>query len=155
MKNETVSGLGIALALALITAAVLTVYLLGADRLFILAVILVGGLVVAGSIAASALAIRAYRKNDSPPVIEKHIYHEGRQIIRERVIEGRQVTAPEVKLLQLPAQAHGGAFPELLRAAYQAGTLRVAPPAAPVDAELRELDPLDWGGRSASDDRAA
>jgi hypothetical protein len=108
-------------------------------------VILVGGLVVAGIIAASAFAIRAYRKTDNPPVIEKHVYHEGRQIIRERVIDGRQALAPEVKLLQLPAQAQGGAFPELLRAAYQAGTLRGAPPEPPIDAELRELGPADWG----------
>jgi hypothetical protein len=146
MKSETVSGLGIALALALIAGALLAVWLIGSERLFILAVILIGGLVVAGIIAASAFAIRAYRKTDNPPVIEKHVYHEGRQIIRERVIDGRQALAPEVKLLQLPAQAQGGAFPELLRAAYQAGTLRGAPQEAPIDAELRELGPADWGG---------
>ena len=110
MKSETVSGLGIALALALMAGALLSVWLIGAERLFILAALLIGGLVVAGIIAASAFAIRAYRKTDNPPVIEKHVYHEGRQIIRERVIDGRQVTAPEVKLLQLPAQAQGGAF---------------------------------------------
>lgn len=146
MKSETVSGLGIALAVALVAAALLAVYLIGGDRLFILAAALVGGLVVAGILGGLALVIRAYRKNDNPPVIERHTYHEGRQIIREtRVIDGRAVASPEVKLLQLPAQAQGGAFPELLRAAYQAGTLRAAPEEAPIDAELRELGPADWG----------
>jgi len=146
MKSETVSGLGIALAVALVAAALLAVYLIGGDRLYVLAAVLVGGLVLAGVLAGLALVIRAYRKNDAPPVIEKHIYHEGRQIIREtRVIDGRQALAPEVKLLQLPAQAPGGAFPELLRAAYQAGTLRAAPEEAPIDAELRDLGPADWG----------
>ena len=53
--------------------------------------------------------------------------------------------APQVKLLQLPAAPQGGAFPELLRAAYQAGTLRGAPQEPPIDAELRELGPADWG----------
>jgi hypothetical protein len=145
MKSETVSGLGIALAVALVAAALLAVYLIGGDRLFILAAALVGGLVGAGILAGLALVIRAYRKNDNPPVIERHTYHEGRQIIREtRVIDGRQVTAPEVKLLQLPAAPQGGAFPELLRAAYQAGTLRAAPTEAPLDAELRDLGPADW-----------
>jgi hypothetical protein len=137
------------LTLALAVAAVLGVYLIGGDRLFILAAVFIGGLVLAGLIAASALPIRAWRKNDSPPVVEKHVYHEGRQIIRERVIDGRQPTAPEVRLLQLPAQASAmGVFPELLRAAYQAGALQ--PPAAraeqPMAAEPGEPDPDAWSG---------
>ena len=142
MKSETVSGLGIALALALIAALLLAVYLIGGDRLFILGVALVGGLVVAGLLAGLALVIRAYRKNDNPPVIERHTYHEGRQIIREtRVIDGRAIEAP--KIYQLPAQPQGGAFPELLRAAFQAGTLtdgRQTYQTAQADRELRELD---------------
>jgi hypothetical protein len=142
MKSETVSGLGIALALALIAAALLAVYLIGGDRLYILAAILVGGLVIAGFLGGLALVIRAYRKNDNPPVIERHTYHEGRQIIREtRVIDGRSIEAP--KIYQLPAQPSGGAFPELLRAAFQAGTLtdgRANYQTAQADRELRELD---------------
>lgn len=146
MKSETVSGLGVALALALVAAAGLGVFLIGGDRLFILGLVFVGGLVVAGGLAGLALVIRAYRKNDAAPVIEKHIYHEGRQVIHERVIDNRPAAglAPQVRLLQLPAAPQGGAFPELLRAAYQAGTLRGAPQEAPIDAELRELGPADW-----------
>lgn len=144
MKSETVSGLAIALAVALVAAALLAVWLIGADRLFILALVFVGGLVVAGGLAGLALVIRAWRKNDAAPVIEKHIYHEGRQIIRERVIDHRPAAAPDVRLLQLPAAPQGGAFPELLRAAFQAGTLRGAPQETPIDAELRELGPADW-----------
>jgi len=150
MKSETVNGLGVILALALAAAAALAVFLIGGDRLFILGAVLVGGLVVAGIIAALAFAIRAYRKNDALPVIEKHFYHEGRQIIRERVIDNRPAAAPDVRLLQLPAAPQGGAFPELLRAAYQAGTLRGAPQEAPINAELRELGPADWGDDPAA-----
>lgn len=150
MKSESpLAPFLVILALALAVAAALGVYLIGGDRLFLLAAVFVGGLVSAGVIAASALLIRAWRKNDSPPVVEKHVYHEGRQIIRERVLDGRQPMAPEVRLLQLPAQASAmGVFPELLRAAYQAGALQ--PPTArseqPMDAELREPGPDDWSG---------
>jgi hypothetical protein len=106
-------------------------------------------LVLAVLVAAASLPIRTWRKNDSPPVVEKHVYHEGRQITRERVLDGRQPIAPEVKLLQLPAQVSStGVFPELLRAAYQTGALQPPAPQSeqPPGAELRELGPDDWGG---------
>ena len=72
MKGETVSGLGIALSLVLIAALVPAVYLIGGDRLFILGAALVGGMVCAGILAGMALLVRAFRKNDNPPVIERY-----------------------------------------------------------------------------------
>jgi hypothetical protein len=144
MKSETVSGLGIALALALIVATALAVFLIGGDRLYVLAAVLVGGAVGMGLLFGLAVVIRAYRKNDSPPVIEKHTYHEGRQIIREtKVIDGRQINSPEIKLLQLPAAPQAGVFPEMLRAAFQSGLLRA--PQQPQDA-TGELRPVDFDG---------
>lgn len=145
METETVSGLGIGFALALIAGAITTAVLLGRDLLFILASVIVSALSIAVVIGAAALAIRAYRRNDNPPMIEHH-YHDGtRTVIKEtRVLDGREVTTPEVKLLQLPAQAQAGAFPELLHAAFQAGALRGAAPIQaepPIEAEVTEIDP--------------
>jgi len=78
-------------------------------------------------LAASALPIRAWRKNAAAP-IEK-------QVIREvRVIDSRPAA------VQLPAPATQppfGVFPELLRASYRAGLL--AQPGEVVNAEVRQL----------------
>lgn len=112
----------LALGLALVVALGLAVWLIGADTLRTVALVLGGALALAVILGASALPIRAYRRRD---FTGDHFHHDGtRTIVKEtRVIDGRQVTAPEVKLLQLPAQQSGGAFPELLRAAYAAGAL--------------------------------
>lgn len=149
--NDARQGFLLALGLALVIGAALGVWLLGSERLMTLALILVIGLALALVMAAASLPIRAYRRRDMTG--ETHHIHDGtKTIVREvRILDGRQVTAPEVKLLQLPAQAQGGAFPELLRAAYQAGTL--GNPAqrqaeAPIDADLPEVDPEDSAGWS-------
>jgi hypothetical protein len=103
-------------------ALALSVWLIGADRLFILALILVGSVGLAAVIAASALPIRAAKKRDMTG--ETRVLDGTRTVIREtKVLDGRAVTSPEVKLLQLPQQPTGGAWPELLRASYQAGLL--------------------------------
>lgn len=130
--KETVGGLVVALALALVGGALLTVWLVR-DALVVLAAVFVGGLVVAGITAAAALPIRAWRKNDAAP-IEK-------QVIREvRVIDSR----PPAVQLPAPAQPYG-VFPELLRASYRAGLL--AQPGAVVDAQVRQLPAGDgWDG---------
>lgn len=143
--NDTAKLFFLAVAVALIVALGLAVWLIGADTLRTVALILFSALALGLILAASALPIRAYRRRD---FTGDHFHTDGtRTVVKEtRIIDGRQVTAPEVKLLQLPAQAQGGAFPELLRAAYQAGTLRGAPQEVPIDAEIRALDPLDWGG---------
>lgn len=121
MKNETVSGLGIALALALIAGALLAVWLIGSDTLRTLGLILIIGLTLAAVIGASALPIRAWRRKDHTG--ETHYVHEGtKTIVREtRILDGRAIEAP--KIYQLPAAPQGGAFPELLRAAYAAGRI--------------------------------
>jgi hypothetical protein len=123
MKNETVSGLSIALALALIAAALLAVWLIGSATLRTLGLILAIGLTLALVIGASALPIRAWRRKDHTG--ETHYVHEGtKTIVREtRILDGRTIEAP--KVYQLPAPPQGGAFPELLRAAYAAG--RISP----------------------------
>lgn len=157
MDKDTMGGFYVALGLALVAAAGLAVWLIGAARLALLATVLVVGVVAIGLIVASAFPIRAWKRRDITG--EKHYFHDGtRTVVREtKILDGRQpATGAEVKLLQLPAQAQGGMFPELLRAAYQAGVL--APSAAlrssaqdaeVVEGELREIDPADpegWGG---------
>ena len=133
MKGETVGGLVVALALALVGGALLTVWLVR-DALVVLVAVLVGGLTLAGIIAAAALPIRAWRKNDAAP-IEK-------QVIREvRVIDSR----PAAVQLPAPAAQPYGVFPELLRASYRAGLL--AQPGDVVNAEVRQLAAGDgWDG---------
>ena len=125
---------------ACLLALALAVWLIGADTLRTLALILTGAVALAVILAASALPLRAWRKRD--PSGEAHHYHDGTRVIEKvHTIDGRAVTSPEVKLLQLPAQPQGGAWPELLRAAYTAGTLGNPQRAATVpSAELAEYD---------------
>lgn len=134
MKSETVGALVVALALALVGGALLAVWLLR-DVLVILAAVFVGGLVLIGIIAAAALPIRAWRKNDAAPI--------ERQVVREvRVIERQPAAAVQ---LPAPAQPAYGVFPELLRASYRAGLL--AQPGDVVDAQVRQLPAGDgWDG---------
>jgi hypothetical protein len=140
MKSDTLAGLVVALAVALVGGALLAVWLIGAETLRIMGLVLIGGLALAGIVAATALPIRAWRKRDGVP-IEKHVFHEGRQVIRERVIDSR----PALPVLPGPQQAPFGVFPELLQASYRAGLL--AQPGAVVDAEVRALGPADgWNG---------
>jgi hypothetical protein len=143
MNSDTAKGFLLAVAVALLAALGVFLWLVGAETLRTVALVISGALALALTLGASALPIRAYRRKDLTG--ETHHYHDGtKTIVKEvRVIDGRQSVAPEVKLLQLPAQAPGGAFPELLRAAYAAGTMRLPDrrqeePA--IDAELRELD---------------
>lgn len=147
MKNETVSGLGVALALALIAGAVASALLLGAERLMTLFVVFVAGILVIGVICAAALVVRAWKKDDSPPVVEKHVYHEGRQqIVRERVLDGRTQAAPEVRLLQAPGQ---GQFvtADMLRAAFLAGQQGSGSGQAP-QAEQEQPETIEWDAGS-------
>jgi hypothetical protein len=153
-SNNSIAGqLIIALVVALIAVLGFAIYLIGSERLYTLALILVSGLVLAVIIAACAVAIRAWRKNDAPPVIERHFTDGTKTIIREtRVLDGRTIEAP--KIYQLPAAPQGGQFPELLRAAYQAG--RISPQSSVLgqptsgyrptsDDSEAELQPLDLG----------
>jgi len=107
--------------------------------------IFVGGLTLALVIGASALPIRAWRRNDNPPVIERHFTDGTKTIVKEtRVIDGRTAQT-DIKLLQMPAQPQAGAFPELLRAAYAAGHTALPGPRPPAYAEA-ELPAVDLAG---------
>lgn len=136
---------------AFLLALALAIWLIGADRLFILALILVGSVGMAAVIAASALPIRAARKRDMTG--ETRVLDGTRTVIREtKVLDGRAVTSPEVKLLQLPQQPTGGAWPELLRASYQAGLLGNGQRSATVpSSELAEYD-LTGGNNGAGEE---
>ena len=107
---------------------------------------------MAAIIAASALPIRAAKKKD--PTNETRVLDGTRTVIREtKVLDGRAMTSPEVKLLQIPAQPAGGAWPELLRASYQAGLLGNGQRAATVpSSELAEYDLTGGGNGAGADD---
>ena len=123
------------LALALVAGVIFTVWLIGAETMKVLAGMLVGGLLLIGLVAAAALPIRAWKKNDAKP-IEK-------QVIREvRILDGRPAPVPQ---LPPPQQPPFGVFPELLRAAYQSGQLSARSGEA-IDAAVRELPADGWDG---------
>jgi len=123
------------LALAVVGGVIFGLWLIGREAVMVLAGLLVGGLALAGIIAASALPIRAWRKNDAKPI--------ERQVIREvRILDSRPQPVPQ---LPPPTQPPFGVFPELLRASYQAGRLSARPGEA-IDAEVRELPADGWDG---------
>lgn len=125
----------IVLALALVGGLIYAIFLIGAETLKVLATMLIGGLILAGLIMATALPIRAWRKNDAAPI--------ERQIIREvRVLDNRPAPLPQ---LPAPQQAPFGVFPELLRASYQAGRL-AQPGGEGVDADFRPVEGDGWTG---------
>jgi len=136
---------------AILAAGMLAIWLIGADRLFILALILVGSIGMAAIIASSALPIRAAKKRDMTG--ETRVLDGTRTVIREtKVLDGRAVTSPEVKLLQLPQQPQGGAWPELLRASYQAGLLGNGRPVPRQDLAEYDLTGSNDAGGAEWDD---
>lgn len=137
MKEHVLVILGAAAAAALGMA----LWLIGSETLRTMGLILVGGLVAAAMIGASALPIRAWRRRDATG--ETHYYHDGTvKIIEKHTLDGRVQDAP--KLLQLPMPPQADGFPELLRAAWQAGALTNQ--ASPHPEDLREVDPRNpWG----------
>ena len=153
--TETRSGspwlaIGLMLAAALAAVLMFAIWQIGSEFLRTLALILTVALALALVIVASAVAIRAWRRKDN--VGETRFVDGTKTIIREtRVIDGRSIEAP--KLYQLPAQSQGAAFPDLLRAAWQAGAIGSRSQAAPamneyVDAEVTEIGPEadGWDG---------
>ena len=148
MKETTTSIWTLVLAglvLALVVGVGLAVWLLGADRLFVLALVFVGGLVLVGVMVAAAFIVRQWRRSDANPLVEHH-YHDGTRTVErvERVIDGRPQPLPQ---LPAPAQPPLGVFPELLRASYQAGYLGRGPEGETVDASVRDVtDSGEWSG---------
>ncbi len=114
---------GLLLAAAFGLALIFAMWQIGASALRDMGLILVSGITLALVIGASALPIRAWRRRD---FTGDHFHTDGTRVIKEtRIIDGRAPAQTDVKLLQLPAQPQGAMYPELLRAAYQAG--RISP----------------------------
>lgn len=141
MKDNGMGGLGVTLlgglALSLVGGGIFAVWLIGGETMRTIAYILAGALALALVLAASALPIRAWKRRDNEPVKE-HYYHDGTKVIEKHTIDGRQVNAPDIKLLQLPQQASGFAFPELMRSAYRAGLLAETP-------QTTQPEPVNFG----------
>lgn len=140
MKDDAISGLAVVLLVALVAALGIGLWLIGAETLRVMGLILTVGLVAVGLTGALALVVRAWRKNDSLP-IERQVVREVRET---RILDGRE-PAP-----QSPAQAPFGVFPEMLRASYRAGLLSGREDAGEVvEAEVRQLPARDrslWMG---------
>lgn len=145
MKERDSSGLYVVLGLALAGALGWGLYLIGGETLRTVAIILAVSLGLALLIGAGAVFARAWRKNDAPPIVEKHFYHDGTRTIERHTIDGTQ---QKPVLYQLPAQQGGPAFPDVLRAAYTAGLLTSGKREEPIEGQARELppDPDEWGG---------
>jgi len=154
--GSTLQGFLLAIAVAMLAAGGVFFYLVGSETLRTVALIISIGITGALILGASALPIRAYRRKD--PTNETHYVHDGtKTVVKEtRVIDGRSITSPEVKLLQLPAQHQGAAFPELLRAAFAAGQLtdgRTNQPASGAQVGPEEADATlrEWNLAADSD----
>lgn len=159
MKEPVIVTVVVGLILAMIGGVIYALWLIGREGVLVLAGVFTGGVVLAALTAASALPIRAYRKNDSPPVVEHH-YHDGTRTVEKiHTLDGRMPGGGDIRLLQLPQTGAAGAFPELLRASYRAGLL-AAPNGNQVDqpqsGELRELDPAnpEWANEAVTTEPA-
>jgi hypothetical protein len=149
------SGLqvGLLLAAALALTMVFAMWEIGSSRLYVLGLILTSSVAATLVIIASAVVVRMYRKSDAPPVIERHFRDGTVKIIERHTLDGRAPAQNDIKLLQLPAQPQGGAFPELLRAAFQSGqrgltggSAPLPPPNGYYEHALGEIDPSDPDG---------
>ncbi len=138
-KDGVIALLALVLALGVVAGAIYTISLVGAEVMTTLLMVLTGAMGTALVLAALALPIWAWRRTDNR-VIERHYHGETKTVVKE-VHDGRVV---EPKLYQLPAPPQdAGLFPELLRAAYQAGMLRQQ--RGPGAEEVRPAE-LDWDG---------
>lgn len=142
--NDTLKGFLLAVAVALLAALGVFFFLVGSAVLQTVALVIGGAVAASAILIASSFPIRAYRRKDATG--ETHYVHDGtKTIVKEtRVIDGRAIEAP--KLYQLPSQPGGAFYPELMRAAYQAGALGPRGSGETVDAEARELTPDEWNG---------
>lgn len=116
MKIDKVGAAFVAggVLLAVVTVG-LVIYRLDLSMLYTVLLILVGGVVVALVVAASAFPIRAARERIGP-------HERERVIMREKhTIDGRVAEAPKIHLLQQGQPGMAGMYPELLRASYLAG----------------------------------
>lgn len=154
-QNNNLLIITLALAGALLLALIFAMWQIGRDRIYTLLLILTSGVAITLLTIGAAVAIRMWRKNDSPPVIERHFTDGTRTIVKEvKVLDGRAPSQTDVKLLQLPAAPSAGAFPEILRAAFSAGATALPSPSTHrpdpgyIEAEIDEQDLADlrdWG----------
>lgn len=145
MKEQQMTGCYFAAAGVAAAGLIFGLWLVGGETLRTVLLLLAGAVALALIIGAAALPIRAWRRNDAQPVVKEHYYHDGQtKVIERHTIDGRTVEGP--KLYQLPAAPNGAAFPELLRAAWQAGQLTARRADETVDGEGHALTPDDWGG---------
>lgn len=140
IEKTTTALVIIVLVVALVTVG-LVIYRLDLGMIYTLALILVGGVVLALVVAAAALPIRAYQKREGP--------HERERIIKHTIErEGRIPEAPKIYTVgQQQNSGLPGMFPELLRAAYLAG--RRGPPGQDeptlIEAETHDVVE-EWNG---------
>lgn len=150
--GSTMLKVGLLLAGAFLLATIYAMWQIGSDRLYTLGLIITCAIALTLVLLAVAIIVRQYRRNDSPPVIERHFTDGTRTIVKEvKVLDGRAPAQNDIKLLQLPAQPQAGAFPEILRSAYAAGaaTLPARSTSRPdpgyIESEIEEHDLHDWG----------
>lgn len=148
MKEPVIATVVVGLVLAMIGGVIYALWMIGREGVLVLAGVLTGGVVLTALTAASALPIRAYRKQDMTG--EAHHYHDGTRTVEKiHTIDGRAPANNDIRLLQLPAAGQATAYPELLRASYRAGLLAAPGGDQPQPAELRQVDPAtttadDW-----------
>lgn len=142
---------GLLLAGAFLLATIYAMWQIGRDRLYTLGLILTCAVAATLVLVALAIIVRMWRRNDAPPVIERHFRDGTVRIIEKHTLDGRAPAQNDIKLLQLPAQPQAGAYPELLRAAYAAGATRLPAHSTSqidpgyIEGEIEEQDLSDWG----------
>ena len=142
MKDDKITTVLVIIVLVVALATVgLVIYRLDLDKLYTLALILVGGVVLAVIIAATALPIRARKVREGP--------HERETVIKHTIErEGRIPEQPKIYALPQGQQTGwGGAIPDLLRSAYMAGQrgLPGTGETGVVDAEFKDVT-QEWNG---------
>ncbi len=137
MKRDVVAVGLILAALGIVASVLRFIDLIGSESLRTLAYVGLGGVLAVGLVLAIGWAASRILSATRPVQPEKQT------VIRERIIDNRQ-HAPMI--YQLPQQPNAGAFPELLRAAYQAGQLRLPSTTKPADMPDQDAQADDWPG---------
>lgn len=142
MKIEKVTtAFVVIIAIGVLAAIGIVLYRLDVDEIYTLALIGIGGVVLALIVAAAAFPIKAHRSGG--PRERERIIERDRHTIEH---DGRVPEAPKIHLLDRQQGMHG-AFPDLLRAAYLAGVrgLTHEQEQETVDGEVRDLTD-EWRG---------
>lgn len=120
-NGKTVAAILLGLVgLGVVAGVIYALYLIGAETIRTVVYILAVPAGLALILLAAALVVRVWRTNIQP---EKQVYHHTWETRYVPVPDAR-LAPPTPALSQLPAQAAGPAYPELLRAAFLAGALQ-------------------------------